>query len=104
MSIPNLRRRKVRPTHPGELLREEFMPDYGLTVAGLAKALGVSRQSVNEIVRERRAISPEMAIRLSKLFGNSAQFWLNVQRELDLWLAEEHIGAELKGIKPISAA
>ena len=50
-----------KPTHPGEVLREEFMPDYGLTVASLAKRLGVSRQSVNEVVRERRAVSTEMA-------------------------------------------
>ena len=54
-----------KPTHPGEVLREEFMPDYGLTVAGIAERLGVSRQSVNELVRERRALSTEMAVRLT---------------------------------------
>ena len=62
MSIPNTRERQVRPTHPGEMLREDFMPDYGLTVSGIAKALGVSRQTVNELLRERRAVSPEMAL------------------------------------------
>lgn len=77
MSIPNKRERKVRPTHPGEMLREDFLPDYGLTVSSLAKALGVSRQTVNELLQERRAVSPEMALRLSRLFGNSAEFWLN---------------------------
>ena len=66
MSIPNTRDRKVRPTHPGELLREDFMPDYGLSVSSLAKSLGVSRQTVNELLRERRAVSPEMALRLSR--------------------------------------
>ncbi len=60
------------------------MPDYGLTVSGLADALGVSRQSVNELVRERRAVSPEMALRLGRLFGNSPEFWLNLQRAVDL--------------------
>jgi addiction module HigA family antidote len=63
-----------RPTHPGEMLREDFLPDYGLTVSSLAEAVGVSRQSINELLRERRSISPEMAIRLARLFGNSPQF------------------------------
>ena len=70
MSIPNTGEMKRRPTHPGEVLREDFLPDYGLTVVGLAEALGVSRQTVNELLRERRAVSPEMALRLSRLFGN----------------------------------
>ena len=78
---------KRRPTHPGEMLREDFLPDYVLTVSELATAIGVSRQSVNELLRERRAISPEMALRLSRLFGNSPQFWLNAQRAVDLWEA-----------------
>jgi addiction module HigA family antidote len=80
MSIANTRDRKVRPTHPGEMLREDFMPDYGLSVSSLAKVLGVSRQTVNELLRGRRAVNPEMALRLSRLFGNTAEFWLNAQR------------------------
>jgi addiction module HigA family antidote len=64
MSIANDNPLQRRPVQPGEMLREDFMPDYGLTVSGLAAALGVSRQSVNELVRERRAVSPEMALRL----------------------------------------
>lgn len=62
-----------RPIHPGEILREDFVPDYDLTVSGLAAALGVSRQSVNELLRKRRALSPEMALRLAQLFGNWRQ-------------------------------
>ena len=85
MSIPNRGRLQRRPTHPGEILREEFMPDYDLTVSRLASALGVSRQTVNELLRESRAVSPEMALRLSRPFGNSAEFWLNLQRVVDLW-------------------
>jgi len=65
---------KRRPTHPGEMLHEDFMPDYGLTVVGLAKAVGVSSQSINELLRCQRTISPEMALRLSRLFGNSPEF------------------------------
>ena len=65
MSIPNTGNREVQPIHPGEMLREDFLPDYKLTISGLADALGVSRQTVNELVRERRAVSPEMALRRS---------------------------------------
>ena len=104
MSIPNTRQRKVRPTHPGEMLREDFLPDYGLTVSGLAKALGVSRQTINEVLRERRAVSPEMALRLSRLFGNTPEFWLNAQRAVDLWEAARAIKTKVERIKPLSAA
>lgn len=104
MSIPNKRERKVRPTHPGEMLREDFLPDYGLTVSSFAKALGVSRQTVNELLRERRALSPEMALRLSRLFGNSPEFWLNAQRAVDLWEAARNIKDKINHISPIHAA
>ncbi len=104
MSIPNTGNREVRPTHPGEMLREDFLPDYGLTVSGLADVLGVSRQTVNELLRERRAVSPEMALRLSRLFGNSAEFWLNAQRAVDLWDAAQAIGTDVERIKPLIVA
>ena len=104
MSIPNTRPLRRRPTHPGEMLREDFLPDYGLTVAGLAAALGVSRQSVNELLRGRRALSPGMALRLSRLFGNSAEFWLNAQRAVDLWDAAEAIKDAVRQIKPLRVA
>ncbi len=93
-----------QPTHPGEMLREDFLPDYGLSVSGLARLLGVSRQSVNELLRERRAVSPEMALRLGQLFGNSPEFWLNAQRAVDLWVAGETIREEVDRIKPLDAA
>ncbi len=95
---------KRRPSHPGEMLREDFLPDYELTVSGLAEAVGVSRQSINELLRERRAISPEMALRLARLFGNSPEFWLNAQRAVDLWDAELLIEKDVRRIKPLSAA
>lgn len=104
MSISNTRRLQRRPTHPGEILREDFLPDYGLTVAELATALGVSRQSVNELLRERRAVSPTMALRLSRLFGTSAELWLNLQRAVDLWDAETAIEQEIQRIKPLRVA
>ncbi|MDY0088576.1 MAG: HigA family addiction module antitoxin [Coriobacteriia bacterium] len=104
MSIPNTRERTVRPIHPGEMLREDFMPDYDLTVAGMAEALGVSRQTVNELLRERRALSPEMALRLSALFGNSPEFWLNAQRAVDLWDASQELRRKGTHIKRLSVA
>ena len=81
-----------------------FLPDYGLTVSAFAKTLGVSRQTVNELLRERRSVSPEMALRLSRLFGNTAEFWLNVQRTVDLWEASRTIKEKIKHISPLSAA
>ena len=69
---------KRRPTHPGEMLREDYLVDFSLTVSGLAKAVGVSRQSINELLRERRAVSPEMALRLARLFGNSRRLTLTM--------------------------
>ena len=104
MSIPNTGSRRVRPIHPGEMLREDFLPDYALTVSGIADAIGVSRQTINEVLRERRAISPQMALRLGRLFGNSPVFWLNAQREVDLWDAAQAIGAEVNRIKPLAIA
>jgi antitoxin HigA-1 len=104
MSIPNTTGLKRRPTHPGEMLREDFLPDYGLTVSSLAKAIGVSRQSINEIVRERRSVSPEMALRLARLFGNSPEFWLNAQRAVDLWEAAQVIESDVARIQPLVVA
>lgn len=104
MSIVNTRDRAMRPTHPGEMLREDFLPEYKLTVAGFAKAVGVSRQSMNELLRERRAVSPEMALRLSRLFGNTPEFWLNAQRAVDLWEAARNGKRKIAQIAPLSAA
>ena len=104
MSIPHTRALLRRPVHPGEMLREDFLLEYDLTVASLATAVGVSRQSVNELVAERRAVSPEMAIRLGRLFGNSPEFWLNAQRAVDLWNASQKLKGDVSRIKPLRVA
>lgn len=104
MAFSNTRSMTRRPTHPGEMLREDFLPDNDLTVARLAEALGVSRQSVNELLRERRSVSPEMALRLGRLFGNAPEFWLDAQRAVDLWEAGRAIGKEVARIRPLNAA
>lgn len=93
-----------KPTHPGEMLREEFLPDFGLTVARAAQLLHVSRQSVNELLRERRGVSADMAVRLARLFGTTPQYWLTMQRNVDLWNALELHGNEFADIQPIAAA
>ena len=103
MAIPRAKERKVKPTHPGAMLREDFLPEYELSVSSFSRAIGVSRQTVNELLRERRAVSPEMALRLSRFFGNSAEFWLNAQRAVDLWMAARNLKKEIARISPVKA-
>ncbi|MDO9066975.1 MAG: HigA family addiction module antitoxin [Deltaproteobacteria bacterium] len=104
MAIANTKKRLIPPTHPGVLLREDFMPDYGLTVTAMAAALKVSRQTVNELLNGRRSLTSIMALRLSLLFGNSSRFWMNAQVALDLWNAEQDYKQELKEIQLLKAA
>ncbi len=104
MSIQNRNERTIRPTHPGEMLREDFIPEYGLTTATLAAALGVSRQTINELLRERRAVSPDMALRLAQLFGNTPQFWLNAQQAVDLWDASQKLTIRVKRMQPLPSS
>jgi antitoxin HigA-1 len=104
MSIANTGTMSRRPTHPGDMLREDFLPDFSLTASSLAAAIGVSRQSVNELLRGRRAVSPEMALRLGKVFGNSPEFWLNAQRAVDLWDAAQAIGHDIADIRTLNVA
>jgi len=85
------------------MLREDFLPDYELTATSLASALGVSRQTINELLRERRAISPVMALKLARLFRNSPEFWMNAQHTRDLWESEQQYQEELAQIEPLSA-
>jgi addiction module HigA family antidote len=76
-----------QPVGVGEILEEEFMKPLGLTQGALAQALGVPRKHVNELCRGRRAVTADTALMLARVFGNSADFWLNVQRRQDLWEA-----------------
>jgi addiction module HigA family antidote len=76
------------PTHPGELLRSEILPAAGLTQERLAKLLGVSRRTINEIVTEKRSVTADMAHRLARLFDTTPQFWMGLQQDVDLWRAQ----------------
>jgi addiction module HigA family antidote len=76
-----------KPVSVGEMLREEFMEPLGLTQGQLAEAMGVQRKHVNELCTDRRAVTADTALMLARVFGNSADFWLNLQRRNDLWAA-----------------
>jgi addiction module HigA family antidote len=102
--IKNDKRMLRRPSHPGEILREEFMPDYGLTVARMARDLGVSRQSVSDLVHEHKALTADMAVRLSLYFGNSAEQWLGYQKTLDVWRAQKRMETDASRPQPIALA
>ena len=104
MTISNIAKREIPPTHPGEMLREDFMSDFNLNATSMATALGVSRQTINQLLREKRAITPLMALRLSRLFGNSPDFWMNAQHAYDLWKSEQRFRKELSQIQPLNAA
>lgn len=87
--------KKIRmhnPPHPGEVLRELCLEPLGLSVTRAAEALGVSRKTLSAILNGRAGISPEMALRLSKAFGTTAESWLNQQMQYDLWVAEQNSG------------
>ena len=79
------------PTHPGALLREDLIPATGKSVAAIAGLLGISRQHLNDIVHERKAVSPEIAVRLGKLFGDGAGVWTRMQAAYDTWQAERKV-------------
>jgi len=94
-------KKKLAPTHPGELLRNEIMPAVKLTQEKLAALLGVSRRTVNEIVTEKRSLSADMAHRLSRLFNTTPELWLGLQQDVDLWKAAKAGEADYRKIKPL---
>lgn len=84
----NKRHPDWKPTHPGEVLREDVFPAINLPKAEIARLLGVSRESLYRIINEEQPITPQMAVRLGKLLGNGSGLWLRMQAEYDLWIAE----------------
>lgn len=87
---------KMRPIHPGEILREEFLLPLGMSANALALELKVPAPRVNDIIRERRAVTPDTALRLSCYFGTTAQFWLNLQSAFDLKVTELKTGGKIR--------
>jgi addiction module HigA family antidote len=96
--------RKRRPTHPGTLLRMDVLPDAGLTQTKLAAMMGVSRRVVNELCREQRALSTDLAHRLARVFGNTPEFWLRMQQAVDLWDELHAHKQEYDRITPLTRA
>lgn len=86
---------KMRPIHPGEVLREEFLVPLAMSAHALAMELRVPAPRINDIVRERRAITPDTALRLSRYFGTTPQFWMNLQTSYDLKYAEIRVGSKI---------
>ena len=92
------------PTHPGEMLLEEFLIPMGMTQRELAKAIHVPYQRVNEIVNKRRGVTPSTALRLAKLFNMSEDFWINLQLRWDLFKVRQIEAEDLKLIRPLKKA
>jgi addiction module HigA family antidote len=97
---------KSKPTSVGEILIEEFMEPMGLTQGALAEAMGVQRKHVNELCKNRRNVTAATALILARVFGNSPDFWLNVQRRSDLWEAihSPRERERIKRARPLTAA
>lgn len=94
----------LAPIHPGEVLMADFIEGFGITQNKLAVSIGVPPRRINEIVHGKRAITADTALRLAKYFGTSAQFWLNLQAQYDLDLAEDRAGDQIDAIRPLQVA
>lgn len=92
------------PIHPGEVLMEDFLNGFGITQHKLAVSIGVPPRRINEIVHGKRAITADTALRLGKFFGVEPQFWLNLQSQYELELAEEKVADQLRKIQPVQVA
>jgi addiction module HigA family antidote len=96
--------RKRRPTHPGEILREDVLPEIEITQGEFARLLGVSRRTVNEILQEKRPVTVDMAHRLARALGTSPDVWLGLQQDVDLWDTLEANKNVYEQIKPLNKA
>lgn len=100
--MKSLRDPKRRPTHPGEILREDVLPALGMTQTEFAKRLGVSRLTISDLLHEKRVMTPEMAARVAKLLNTTPDSWLRMQQAVDLWEVAQK-PERLASIKPIEA-
>lgn len=99
--MKSLRNPNRRPTHPGAVLREDVLPALKMTQTELAERIGVSRLSVSELIHEKRAMSPEMAVRIAMLLNTSAESWLRMQEAVDLWTVRQN-SDKLASVKPLN--
>lgn len=96
--------RGLKPMHPGEMLREDVLPALGKSKTEIARLLGISRQTLYDILDEKQPVTPGMALRIGKLLGNGPNLWINLQRAHDLAAAERDLASELKKIPTLTAA
>ncbi len=96
-----MRRMIRRPTHPGNIIKEDYLLPLSITIKDMADTLRVSRKTLSKIINGKGAITPDMALRLSRAFDTTPEFWLNLQKNYDLWQAE-HISKAWQTVKPIS--
>ena len=82
------------PPHPGEILKELYLPDYNLSVTAFALKIGVSRTTASELINGKNGISAEMSLKLAKAFGTTPQYWLNMQQAYDLWQARQRVNLD----------
>lgn len=94
----------LRPVHPGEILREDVLPALGRPKTEIARLLGISRQTLYDILNEKQPVTAAMALRLGKLCGNGPEIWLNLQKRYDLKIAERELGDALDAIPRLEAA
>ena len=95
---------RLDPIHPGEVLKQDFMQPLGLSDTALARALGVTPARINEIVRGRRGVTAETALRLARYFGTDPHSWMNLQTLYELALAERRVAGAIESIRPRSVA
>jgi addiction module HigA family antidote len=94
-------RRTRKPTHPGELIREDLLPETGISQTDLARLMRVSRRTISEVIHERRRLTPDIAFSLAKVFNSTSEMWLNMQQAVDLWEANKKHGREYDQIRPL---
>ena len=99
-----LPKRGLPPMHPGELLREEILPALDRPTTEIARLLGVSRQTLYDVLKEKPPVTPVMALRLGKLCGNGPDLWLNLQKRYDLHRAQQELGTEINSIPTLEVA
>jgi antitoxin HigA-1 len=104
MASDTRRHRSIKPAHPGELLRDVVIPATGRPKTEIARLLGISRQTLYDILNMRQPVTPAIAVRLGKLFGDGAGVWIRMQAAHDTWHAERELADEIKKIPTLSAA
>jgi len=100
--VKTMMKMKRKPTHPGKIIKEDYLEPLKLTITELSSILDVSRKTLSKIINERGSITPDMALRLSRAFDTTAEFWLNLQKNYDLWNAENG-SKEWRKVKKISS-